>query len=153
MVSFLELKFPPLAVGFACFFGMWLCPAVLVLSISGVARWTGFGVLFVLGFALLATGARLFIKARTSLSPTMPSAASSLVVTGIYRYTRNPMYLGGFVMLSAWAFFLSKLSACFFLPFFVAYLTRFQIIPEERILRAHFGVEYDDYVKRVRRWL
>jgi len=82
----------------------------------------------------------------------MPSKASSLVVTGIYGYTRNPMYLGGLVMLSAWALFLAKLSACFFLPLFVAYLTRFQIIPEERVLRARFGTEFDDYTKRVRRW-
>jgi protein-S-isoprenylcysteine O-methyltransferase Ste14 len=78
--------------------------------------------------------------------------ASSLVVTGIYRHTRNPMYLGGLVMLSGWALFLATLSACLFLPLFVAYLTRFQIIPEEKVLRARFGTEFDDYVKRVRRW-
>lgn len=152
MMSFLELKIPPLVVGFACFLGMWFSPAVLMLPISGIARWTGFGILFLLGFSLLATGARLFLKARTSLSPTMPSTASSLVVTGIYGYTRNPMYLGGFLMLSAGALLLAKLSAWLFLPLFVAYLTRFQIIPEEKALRAHFGAEYDGYTKRVRRW-
>ncbi|MCL1860530.1 MAG: hypothetical protein FWG52_03210 [Proteobacteria bacterium] len=67
MMSFLELKIPPLAVGFACFLGMWLCPPVFMLPLSSIVRWTGFGVLLLLGFALLATGARLFIKARTSL--------------------------------------------------------------------------------------
>jgi len=153
VMSFLELKIPPLAVGFVCFVGMWICPAVLVLPLSSIVRWAGFGILLLSGFALLATGARLFLKARTSLSPTMPSTASSLVVTGIYRYTRNPMYLGGLVMLSAWALWLAKLSACFFLPLFVVYLTRFQIIPEEKILRARFSTEYDDYIKRVRRWV
>jgi len=153
LVSFLELKVPPLAVGFVCFVGMWLCPAVLKLPMSDTARWTCFGVLFLLGFALLATGARLFIKARTSLSPTTPTEASSLVVSGIYRFTRNPMYFGGFVMLLAWALWLAKFSTCFFLAFFVLYLTRFQIIPEERVLRARFGAEYDGYTKRVRRWV
>ncbi len=77
---------------------------------------------------------------------------STLVVTGIYRYTRNPMYLGGLVMLSGLALFLAKLSACFFLLFFVIYLTRFQIMPEEKVLRARFGAEFDDYTRRVRRW-
>jgi len=152
LMSFLELKVPPLVVGFVCFVGMWLCPAVLILPMSSIARWTVFGILFLLGFALLATGARLFIKARTSLSPTTPTEASSLVVSGVYRFTRNPMYLGGFVMLLAWALWLAKFSTCFFLAFFVLYLTRFQIIPEERVLRARFGTEYDDYTKRVRRW-
>ena len=151
-MSFLELKVPPLAVGFACFLSMWLCPAVFVLALPRVACWIGFGVLFLLGFSLLVTGARTFIKAQTSLSPTNPSTVSSLVVTGIYRYTRNPMYLGGLVMLSGWALFLAKLSALFFLLFFVVYLTRFQIVPEERVLRARFGTAFDDYMKRVRRW-
>ncbi|MCL2160469.1 MAG: isoprenylcysteine carboxylmethyltransferase family protein [Betaproteobacteria bacterium] len=151
-MSFLELKLPPLAVGFACFLGMRFCPPVFMLPISSIARWTGFGVLFVLGLSLLVTGARTFLKAQTSLSPTMPSKASSLVTTGIYGYTRNPMYLGGLVMLSAGALVLAKLSAWFFLPLFVMYLTRFQIIPEERVLRARFGAEFDDYTRRVRRW-
>jgi protein-S-isoprenylcysteine O-methyltransferase Ste14 len=153
MMSFLELKLPPLVVGFACFLGMLLCPPVLLLPIPNIASWASFGVLLVLGAALLATGARLFLKARTSLNPTRPSSASSLVVTGIYRYTRNPMYLGGLVMLSAFSLFLAKLSAFSFLVFFVAYLTRFQIIPEERALRELFGTEFDDYTKRVRRWV
>jgi len=151
-MSFLELKLPPLVVGFVCSLGMWFCPPVLMLPLSSIARWTGFGVLLFLGFALLVTGARSFLKAQTSLSPTKPSTASSLVVTGIYGYTRNPMYLGGLVMLSAWAVLLAKLSACFFLPLFVVYLTCFQIIPEEKALRARFGTAFDDYTRRVRRW-
>jgi len=153
LMSFLELKVPPLVVGFVCFVGMWFCPAVLIFPMSSTARWTVFGILFLLGFALLATGARLFIKAQTSLSPTTPTEASSLVVSGIYRFTRNPMYFGGFVMLLAWALWLAKFSTCFFLAFFVLYLTRFQIIPEERVLRVRFGAEYDGYTKRVRRWV
>jgi protein-S-isoprenylcysteine O-methyltransferase Ste14 len=152
MISFLELKIPPLVVGFSCFFGMWLCPAVPTLPISSVTSWAGFGIFFVSGFAFLVTGARLFLKTGTSLSPTKPTEASSLVVTGVYRYTRNPMYLGGLLMLSGYVLLSAKLSACFFLAFFVVYLTRFQIIPEERVLRARFGAAFDDYTKRVRRW-
>jgi len=151
-MSFLELKVPPLVIGFACALGMWFCPAVFVLQLPDIARWAGFGVLFFSGFALLFTGARSFLKVQTSLSPTTPTMVSTLVVTGIYRYTRNPMYLGGLVMLSGLALFLAKLSACFFLLFFVIYLTRFQIMPEEKVLRARFGAEFDDYTRRVRRW-
>lgn len=82
-----------------------------------------------------------------------PAAATSLVVRGIYRYSRNPMYLGLLVVLLALALYLAKLSAFAMPPVFVLYLTALQIKPEEAALRERFGPEFDDYTARVRRWL
>jgi protein-S-isoprenylcysteine O-methyltransferase Ste14 len=75
------------------------------------------------------------------------------VTWGIYAITRNPMYLGGLVILSGWAIFLSNALAFLFLPTYVLYINRFQIKPEERALTALFGQEYVAYQGRVRRWL
>jgi protein-S-isoprenylcysteine O-methyltransferase Ste14 len=74
-------------------------------------------------------------------------------VSGIYRLTRNPMYLGFLSVLFAWAIFLSNALAFVFLPVFVLYMNRFQIKPEEKALRALFGPQFVMYTARVRRWL
>jgi protein-S-isoprenylcysteine O-methyltransferase Ste14 len=81
-----------------------------------------------------------------------PDAASSLVVSGIYRYTRNPMYAGFLLILLGWAAFLSNILALIVLPAFVLYMNRFQILPEERVLTTLFADEYTEYLARVRRW-
>jgi protein-S-isoprenylcysteine O-methyltransferase Ste14 len=105
------------------------------------------------GVLIASMGVAAFRRARTTVDPTRPEAASSLVRTGIYARTRNPMYLGLLLVLAAWAVFLSSLVAFAFLPAFVGYLNHFQISPEERALAARFGREFADYRSRVRRWL
>jgi protein-S-isoprenylcysteine O-methyltransferase Ste14 len=87
------------------------------------------------------------------VDPRTPAAASSLVVGGIYRVTRNPMYLGFLLVLLALALYLGTLTAFVVLPLFVVYLNEFQIKPEESALRARFGSAFDSYASRVRRWL
>jgi protein-S-isoprenylcysteine O-methyltransferase Ste14 len=82
-----------------------------------------------------------------------PDSASSLVVSGIYKYTRNPMYLGFLLVLLGWAAFLSNLAALALLPAFVAYMNRFQIRPEERVLASLFPNDYPAYRAKVRRWI
>ena len=82
-----------------------------------------------------------------------PESASSLVVSGIYRFTRNPMYLGMLLVLSGWAIFLSNALSFLFLPAYVVYMNRFQIGPEERALAAKFPQPFADYRSEVRRWL
>lgn len=111
-------------------------------------------VLFALaGVAVDLTALATFRSARTTFNPLRPGRATSLVTHGLYRITRNPMYLGSVLLLLGWAVYL-----CALLPFagiavFVVYITRFQIRPEERALAARFGEEYADYAARVRRWL
>ncbi|HEX6927780.1 MAG TPA: isoprenylcysteine carboxylmethyltransferase family protein, partial [Gammaproteobacteria bacterium] len=82
-----------------------------------------------------------------------PGRASALVVAGIYRRSRNPMYLGFALLLLALGIHLRSLSALLILPAFVLYMNRFQIAPEERALEARFGEEYNVYRQSVRRWL
>lgn len=94
-----------------------------------------------------------FLRARTTVNPLDPGKASALVATGVYRFTRNPMYLGMATLLLAWAVYLSNIAALAGLALFVAYINRFQIEPEERALSARFGEEFDAYCRRVRRWL
>ena len=94
-----------------------------------------------------------FRRARTTVNPLSPEKASALVVNGSYRWTRNPMYLAMLLLLIAWACLMSNWAALAILPLFVIYLNRFQIEPEERALRARFGDEFDNYCRKVRRWL
>ena len=79
--------------------------------------------------------------------------ASSLVTTGVYRVTRNPMYVALTSLLCALAAWLNQPLAIAGPLLFALYLTRFQIIPEERVLTQKFGAAYDDYRRTVRRWL
>jgi len=94
-----------------------------------------------------------FRRAKTTVNPLKPDAASALVVRGVYRWTRNPMYLAMLLLLIAWVCIVSNWAALAMLPLFVAYLNRFQIGPEERALQARFGAEFESYRRQVRRWL
>jgi protein-S-isoprenylcysteine O-methyltransferase Ste14 len=75
------------------------------------------------------------------------------VTGGVFRWSRNPMYLGMLVALAGWAAYLSNALAALLLPAFVAYLNRFQIRPEEQALLARFGPSYSEYMATVRRWI
>ena len=94
-----------------------------------------------------------FGKARTTINPVQIDRASSLVTTGIYRTTRNPMYVALTFILCAWAAWLNQPLAIVGPILFALYITRFQIVPEERTLAKKFGHSYDDYRRSVRRWL
>jgi protein-S-isoprenylcysteine O-methyltransferase Ste14 len=82
-----------------------------------------------------------------------PAAASSLVTGGIYRWTRNPMYLGMALALAGWGLYLGNFGALALVGLFVMYIDRYQIDPEERALTARFGDAFAAYRRRVRRWL
>ena len=94
-----------------------------------------------------------FRRGKTTVNPMTPEAASTLVTAGVYRWTRNPMYLGFGVALVGWAVWLANGAAFVPLFLYVLYMNRFQIGPEERALEARFGAAFTDYRKRVRRWL
>ena len=150
----LELKVPPLALVLVLAGAMWFA-AMQLPSLAITLPWhhglavtiSGVGILF------LFAGLYEFQRAKTSFNPMKPDAASSVVSTGIYRVSRNPMYVGFLILLTAWAIFLSHPLPFLFLPVFVAYMNRFQISPEERALSAKFGNEYEAYKQSIRRWL
>jgi len=110
-------------------------------------------VLAAMGGLCSLTGALSFRRARTTIDPMKPHQASTLVCGGIYRVTRNPMYLGLVFVLTAWAVYLNSLEALLGVVGFMIYIHGFQILPEERALIEVFGEEYRDYQSRVRRWL
>ena len=150
----LELKVPPPALALATAALMWLASRFVpglafVLTTSNLLA-VG---LAAIGFIVAISGVVAFRRARTTLNPTRPEASSSLVSWGIYKITRNPMYLGLLLVLTAWAIFLSNWIAFLFLPAFVVYMNRFQIVPEEKALTALFARDFVAYQSRVRRWL
>lgn len=94
-----------------------------------------------------------FIRARTTVNPLAPHRTSALVVKGLYRFSRNPMYLGMLLILSGWAVFLAEPLTLVPVAIFAALIEAMQIRPEERALEEKFGEDYRAYKKRVRRWI
>lgn len=153
-MRWLELRVPPLLV-WAAFAGAMhgVARVVPTLTFKVTGAFACVLALSVLGAAVALAGVVAFRRARTTVNPLTPSAAGSVVSGGIYRFTRNPMYLGFLVALAGWAAHLSNAAAALLLPAFVAYMTRFQIKPEERALAAKFGPQFTQYMSRVRRWV
>lgn len=150
----LELKIPPLALVLLFAFLMWLI-STYERSLALALPWRGTiaTILWIAGIAVTVAGLLEFRRAKTSVNPIKPDAATSIVSSGIYRFSRNPMYLGFLLALAGWAVFLSHLLAFAFLPFFVLYMNRYQIEPEERVLAAKFGGQFREYMRSVRRWV
>ena len=149
-----ELKIPPPAVVLVMGVLMWLVARVLpMLGFEFPLRSQVAAGLAIAGTVMAAAGVVSFRRAETTVNPMKPASSSSLVVSGIYKLTRNPMYLGFLLVLLGWAIFLSNVIAFLLLPAYVFYMNRFQIEPEERALGALFGEEFAAYCARVRRWL
>lgn len=149
----LNLKIPPAIL--VLIFGviMWL----LARHLPGAFEWPLAKpisqLIWVSGAFLLAAGVWCFKTARTTVDPLHPERASAVVQNGIYRFSRNPMYLGFLLVLFAWAIALEHLAPWPLLPVFVVYMNRFQIKPEEEALLASFNADYVAYCQKVRRWL
>lgn len=111
------------------------------------------GAIALAGGLIVLAGGVAFRQHRTTVNPLRPEASTAVVTSGVYRWTRNPMYLGMLLVLLGWATYLAHPGAIVLLPLFVAYIQRFQIVPEERALLAKFGPRYRDYMQRVRRWI
>jgi protein-S-isoprenylcysteine O-methyltransferase Ste14 len=150
----LENRVPPPVVAALTSAGMWLLahwwpfmkfevPAPLLTGLS----------IATVGGLISGAGAREFKRAKTTVNPLHPERASSIVKTGIYRFTRNPMYVGILLVLLGCFLAFGGASAVVGLPAFIWYINRFQIAPEERVLQAKFGSEYNEYRARVRRWV
>lgn len=150
----LELKVPPVAqviVTAAAMAGVSKVVPALKFSLKGSAALAvGLGAIG-LGSAIL--GVTQFKKAQTTPNPQALEEVSSLVTSGIYQYSRNPMYVGLVLILFSWALYLSHFLAFVLLPIFILYMTRFQIQPEERMLAQKFGKAYQTYKAKVRRWV
>lgn len=108
--------------------------------------------LMVLGFLVIFISVAQFSRAKTTTDPINPEKASRLITTGIYKYTRNPMYLGMLLFLLAFGLKLGNAFNTLLAAGFVSYMNRFQIKGEEEALMAMFAKEYNIYCKLTRRW-
>ena len=153
-MKFLELKVPPVVVTLLYLLCMWAI-SYFTPSISLQNEVKLFASLCLLFLALtsIISGVVTFSNAKTTVDPTKPTSASSLVNRGIFKLSRNPMYLGMLLILIAWTTWLASIYSLLLSLTFILYMNRFQIAPEERALTELFGDEYKQYCSNVRRWI
>ena len=149
----LKLKIPPPIYMLLTAGLMWWLDGFLPVMEVITDPWSKLGLIFIV-MALFTDGLSLlqFFRAHTTINPLHPEKAEHLVITGMYRFTRNPMYVGLLLLLVGWAVLLGSLTAFIMLPIFVMILTDQQVIPEEEILEQKFGQQYLYYKKSVKRW-
>jgi protein-S-isoprenylcysteine O-methyltransferase Ste14 len=153
-MNFLENKVPPPAlvilIGLVMYFASMFITSE---APQPLLQWSAITVLLGFGgyFGIQAIG--LFKRSETTIDPVRIHRASSLVTTGVYQITRNPMYVGLTLILCAWGVWLWSLVQLIGPVFFIAFIQRFQILPEERVMEEKFGSEYLQYKTTVRRWL
>ena len=154
MRQWLELKIPPLLLALIIAGLMWAMvlitpsiPLPLMLRIPLTVLLASAGVYF------MVSGVLTFKLAETTVNPIRPETASSLVTHGVYRLSRNPMYLGFLLCLLGWGFLLGSLFSLLLAGAFAWYMTELQIKPEETALIKRFGQSYKDYLKKTRRWI
>jgi protein-S-isoprenylcysteine O-methyltransferase Ste14 len=153
-MKFLENRIPPPLVALVIGLAMW-----------GVSRWQSalplesrlrlalMAMAGLIAISFAAAGFVAFHRAHTTVDPIHVDKASALVTNGVYRITRNPMYVGLTLLLTTWAIWLAVPWAFAGPVALVLFTQRFQILPEERAMEAKFGAEYLAYKQRVRRWL
>lgn len=149
-----ENKIPPPLV--ASIFGgliWWLAELAPKFEIDSLFQILLVSQFWFLGAFFALSGIANFRKAKTTVSPLKPHTATTLVSFGIYRITRNPMYVGLAFALSGWGVYLNSPASLIGVAGYTVYIHFFQILPEERALLMLFGEEYREYQSSVRRWL
>lgn len=144
-----------------------LPPVVMVVSAAGmwVSRWlsagrwqehhlilSAAGVLVVIAAGIMFSASRAFHHADTTLHPQKLHHVKTLIVGGVFRFSRNPIYLGQVILLAAWALVVGGWGAWLWWLLYFAYLDGVQIPREERFLGTRFGADYSEFCRRVRRW-
>ncbi|SNR43478.1 Protein-S-isoprenylcysteine O-methyltransferase Ste14 [Maribacter sedimenticola] len=149
----MELKLPPALVFLVFGFLMYGLDFVLPFGhFDFFGRMLLFKALMVSAFVIVFISLFQFYRAKTTVDPTRPDKAAKLVVDGIFKYSRNPMYLAMLLTLLALGVYLGNAFNTLVAAAFVAYMNRFQIIPEELVLKEKFGRAYKEYCTLTRRW-
>ncbi len=150
----LENKIPPPAVMLLFGLVMWIISQFSPnFTIGASQQWSLIILFFLAGLIIGAAGIISFNRAQTTINPLKPNAASSLVSSGIFSRTRNPMYVALTLALCSWGVYLASAWAFIAVLGFILYITRFQIHPEERAMDNLFGEDFTAYKNRVRRWI
>jgi len=108
---------------------------------------------FSLGVLIVTVGGYAFKKANTTVNPLNPENTSQLVTSGVYSLSRNPMYVGFFLWLTASVIFIGNSLNLVVLPVYVVLANSLYILPEERALSKLFGKDFAEYKNQVRRWI
>ncbi len=150
----MKLKIPPVFVVLFFSFLMWFIFKLtqarhIKFEHQKLVSWSFFCVGVFIGVVAVYS----FRKARTTVDPSRPNKASNLVTAGVYRYSRNPMYLGMLFILISFAIRIGNLYSFLVLPVYVWYITTYQIKPEEEVLTTLFQDQFMNYKKVVRRWI
>jgi protein-S-isoprenylcysteine O-methyltransferase Ste14 len=143
---------PPLAWALAVMAGLalhWLVPLPF-LPADLPARWIG-GVMFVLALVLVAWAIVTIIGAESNVPTNLPT--TTIVASGPYRFTRNPIYLGMLLGLMGMTIAFDNLWLLMMLVPFALVIRYGVVAREEAYLERKFGNVYVDYRSRVRRWL
>ena len=150
----LELRIPPPIVALLVAVMMWgISRATPAVEMPSLIRITTAIAIALTGVGVALSGVVAIRHAKTTLNPLRPETTSSIVTSGVYRFTRNPMYVGLALALLAWAVYMASAWALLGVVAFILYMNRFQIVPEERVLSRMFGAAYSAYRAKVRRWL
>ncbi len=152
-MNFLNHKIPPPIILVLCGIAIWFLRGFSPLPIGFGLRALLGGLLIITGIVLDFSGLFEFQKHHTTINPIHPEKTSEIVQSGIYSKTRNPMYLGMVFLLMGFCIITKSSFGFLVIPIFIKYIETFQIRPEEEILSAKFGKEYDDYCQKVRRWV
>jgi protein-S-isoprenylcysteine O-methyltransferase Ste14 len=153
-IEALEHRIPPPVIALLTAGATWgIAGQTPMLAVPAITRAAVAIGLALVGGGIAVAGVIAIRRAQTTVNPRKPETATALVCSGIYTITRNPMYLGLLAFLIAWAVYLSSAWALLGPLAFIFYITRFQIVPEERALASLFGADYAAYRARVRRWL
>ena len=150
----LGLKVPPVAQGIIALILIWLLSRYWpVYRMNTIFQGAVALSIISIGLCVGALAVVVFLKLRTTVDPRYPNKTIRLVTTGIYKYSRNPMYLAILMVLIGVSVYLGALSSILIILIFVIYINQFQIVPEERSLEQKFGDSYRQYAKGVRRWV
>ena len=150
----MKLRIPPPFLMLLSALVMWMLNRWLPIMHWITPPWNWIGAISaVVGIVTMIAAFVRFHQARTTINPMDPGKASKLVTGGIFRFTRNPMYLGLALLLIGWAVALGSASPCVIPPLFVVLITAVQILPEEQALDRLFGSEFQRYRARVPRWI
>lgn len=152
----MKLKIPPPIIAVLFVLVMWGITKITSfasLSVFTYIPWVVPWILIALALTIDVFALSSFRSAKTTINPMKPKNASQLVIAGIYQYTRNPMYLGLLIILTAFTLWFGNLFNFALLLVFICYMNQFQIVPEETALLELFGEDYAQYKSSVRRWL
>ena len=150
----MKLIVPPPFIALACLVLMWVTAKYFPnLSFDFPLRVLLALVVCIAGGIINIVAVSHFVRNKTTISPVTPQKTEALVITGMYTFTRNPMYLGMVLLIIAIGLWLGNAMMIPAVVLFVWYITQFQIKPEEEALREKFGAPYEEYCKKVRRWI